>query len=373
MEKNRLGISIGHGIGNGSSLSLDSELRLVKLALLYGDSITLHSPKSEMLMIAHNTMTQRPNRNSIERLARIVGTEQRASFYEFADGLDKLEEAFEKIKEFPRAQRKQQQRKMEKELEKEFRKFTVSCMEALRPTKIIEFQKLIKRGILSIEQYESYMESENFAEKFTEGIFDVVANQNNFPLLDSEMAKIINLYIKEERGKVSKVRQARAAQVQLSAEFIGRLPHFEQATIDEILDVRNTLRKPLTKFRAAMIEFSKTIQNASWDEDFTFEAEEIYHSKIAPTILEIEEAVSFNRIAQNLYQKSLINSAAAGTLTIAISNWLMPENIDKSIANLTSAALGLTTVAINERIQDIKRAEQNQMYFLYKANRMLSK
>lgn len=371
MDKSKFAISIGHGVGSGKDLSIQSELRLVKIALLYGDVVNLHSPKSEMLLIASEALTKNPTRANIERMARIVGPDQRAQFYRAAELIGEVEEKAKEIKTFPRAKRRAQEKKIEAFMRRAMLKLRAETISTLRPMGFLEFEKLIRLGVLNIEKYESHMSNDNFAEKFTEGVFRIIANNNNFPLLDSEMSQLINLYIKETHAEISRLRKERAAQVQLSAEFISRLPHFEQATVDEIIDIRRMLERPLAKFRSAMVDFSKNIQASAWDADFTFEADELYISKVAPAIGEIEESISSNRIVQNIYQKALINTATAGTLTLAVSNWILPDDLNKSVSNLTGAALGLGSVALGEYFQERRKAEQNQMYFLYKANRLM--
>ncbi|WP_143341876.1 hypothetical protein [Deinococcus indicus] len=371
MDNSKFNISIGHGIGSGGNLAIHSELRLIKIGLLYGDTISLHSPKSEMLLIAVEALVNQPTKHNIQRLAGIVGQEQRAEFYQVADMIEQLDDAITSLRGLPRSQRRVQEKKFLALREQAFASMRVGMNGIFGPLGILDIDKLVRRGLLNLEKYEHEMASGSFAEKFTEGVFKTIASQNSFPLLDREMSNLIDLYIKEKRPELSNMRKERAAQTGLSAHFIQRLPHFEQAGVDEILDIRKLLVRPLSKFRAAMVEYSKTIQSATWERDFAIEADELYNLKIAPAVMEIEEAVSINRVVQNIYQKSVINTATAGTLTLAVSNLLMPSEIDKNISNIVGGILGLGTVAAGEYFQERTKAEQNQMYFLYKANQLL--
>jgi hypothetical protein len=89
----------------------------------------------------------------------------------------------------------------------------------------------------------------------------------------------------------------------LAGHLLARLPSFEQASIDEIIDIRTELDNPLTRFRGAVIKFSDQIRSASWDQDFTSDAETVFHKEVKPSVLEIEEAIKSNRYLDSLLRK----------------------------------------------------------------------
>ncbi len=59
--------------------------------------------------------------------------------------------------------------------------------------------------------------------------------------------------------------------------------------MDELLDIRNELHRPLIKFRAEMITLSKDIETASWDENFPSDVQDTFQAKVEPALLEIED------------------------------------------------------------------------------------
>ena len=71
------------------------------------------------------------------------------------------------------------------------------------------------------------------------------------------------------------------------ANLFDRLPVFD-IKMDELLDLRAELQRPLINFRAEMINLSRDIENASWDKDFSSDVQDVYQAKVEPTLLELE-------------------------------------------------------------------------------------
>ena len=73
--------------------------------------------------------------------------------------------------------------------------------------------------------------------------------------------------------------------------MLQRLPLFDDATVHEVIDIRRELERPLVRFRSAVMTYAESIKSASWDEDFSVEAELVFRQHIEPAVLEIEDSV----------------------------------------------------------------------------------
>jgi hypothetical protein len=90
---------------------------------------------------------------------------------------------------------------------------------------------------------------------------------HTYPLFDDSAGQLVNTAIKEGKLVPLNTSASRAKQVGLSSNLLNRLPSFYNASVDEIVDIRKELDKPLVHFRSAIIKFSKEIESSSWERD----------------------------------------------------------------------------------------------------------
>jgi hypothetical protein len=212
-----------------------------------------------------------------------------------------------------------------------------------------------------------------------------VSSGNTYPLFDAQAGGLVSAGVREGEIRVSEAGLVRGRHSGLAADLLERLPLFEQATVDEILDIRRELAPPLIRFRKAITEFSATIKTAPWDEDFVSEAGTIFHRDVAPAVQEIEERVQSNRYLLLLLKR--IGAPSASMLAAAMSRIAdLPEIIAQTISNpaaaqavtpaVASAVAATTGKAILdtrwEKYEQQRSIEQHQLYFYYRAKMRLS-
>jgi hypothetical protein len=212
--------------------------------------------------------------------------------------------------------------------------------------------------------------------EFVEGVCNAVSNGLTYPLFDKETGFLVKEQIQRQRIDPSESAIARGKHSGLAGHLLARLPSFDQVSINEILDIRSELDEPLARFRAAVISFSEQIRSAPWDEDFSSDAEVVFHRDIRPAILDIEEAVRSNRYLVSLLRKFvdkplvLPSGSAVGLVLSNISS--LPDEIAVSVGAGLSA---LTVVydAFKEWQQKNEAVERNAMYFYYRTGRYMAR
>jgi hypothetical protein len=212
--------------------------------------------------------------------------------------------------------------------------------------------------------------------EFVEQVFDSVSNGHTYPLFDEQTASLVQAGIKENKISVPEFGLDRGKQIGLVKHLFEYLPTFENATIDEILDIRKELDMPLTRFRRAIINFSQDIKSASWDKDFPPEADKIYYRDVAPALLEIDECVKSNKFLVTLLKTIAEKPAVLPTgslFSIAISQLSsLPNEIAASLG-VGIASASLIYEAYDQWSKNKKAIEQNLLYFYYGTNKRLSK
>ena len=217
--------------------------------------------------------------------------------------------------------------------------------------------------------------TEAAAEVYAGRVADAVAVGDTTPLLDAETALGIGGAVASGRLAVSDARSHRVRGGGLAAHVLQRLPLFEHATVAEVLDIRDDLGGPLTRFRAAVADFADAVDSQAWDADFAVDADRVYQRDVAPTVADIDDAVASvgylreltARYAERPHQ---FVPVAAPLLTVAMTSadWL---------AQSVAASLSGLSLAANARhawhaVGDARRKIQGRrLFFVYAAGRRM--
>ncbi len=212
--------------------------------------------------------------------------------------------------------------------------------------------------------------------EFIENVFRSVSDRSTYPLFDEETASLVRTRLKLGKSSISETGLDRGKQAGLIQHLFEYLPTFEEATIDEILDIRKELDKPLTRFRSAIIGFSQDIKSPVWDEDFPSEVEKIYHRNVRPAMLDIEKSIKSNKFLTSLIRKVAEKPAVLPTgslFSIAISQFsTLPNELAASLGvGIASAAI--IYEAYDEWMKKKISTEQNLLYFYYGVDKKLNK
>jgi len=141
------------------------------------------------------------------------------------------------------------------------------------------------------------------------------------------------------------------------------------------MDIRSELDKPLVNFRQAIIGFAGDIKTVAWDKDFPVEADQVFYQKVAPTILELEERVKQTKSLSNFVARLASRpSASGGTLSVLISQALALPSLASTALTLGGlVSAGATSVLeYREIIKERREIEQNQLFFYYRAEKLLA-
>jgi len=252
-----------------------------------------------------------------------------------------------------------------------------------------EFDCAINAGLLEIHRFE-IMESENIAasqlkgtfnesmekiaDEFTAVIMEAVSDRKTYPMFDDGPATIVKAGV--EIGKISPPlsRVGQAKQSQLAADILRRLPLFDGASMNEILDIRRELEKHTVHFRSGIIKYAETIKNAPWDEEFIAETESIFHRDIEPAVLEIEEAVRSNGSMLELAARKVVAAPALGTSSLFSFFVSQLASLPTLTKMFMGAAVGIGT-ALYDAYTEAQKQEitlaQNQIFFYYRAGKLL--
>jgi hypothetical protein len=207
--------------------------------------------------------------------------------------------------------------------------------------------------------------------EFFELIADAVADGSTHPLFDTMSGNLLRTGVEAGVVLPSESGVARGRHSGLASDLLQRLPLFEKATVQEILDIRRALDGPLVRFRSAVIDLSEDIRSAAWDDDFSSDADTAFRKGVEPAVLEIEEAVRSNSSFQELLLRGVRPEHVGAGLGVMLGSLaVLPDVAAVALGSgLATAATGRQ--AYEEWKESRKNIEGNQMYFYYGARERL--
>lgn len=159
----------------------------------------------------------------------------------------------------------------------------------------------------------------------------------------------------------------------LSEYAISKLPCFENASFDEIKDIRDELDGYIVPYREAIVRITQTMKKAQSSESLQQECARLYLDEIEPKVAAINAAIRDNNVFKNIARSGLTSElgwSGIGSLVAAIAT---KDKIIDAVGIGFAVALGGYSVAngIIKYLENKKVIQDNEMYFLYEAGNIL--
>lgn len=363
---------------------LESELQMVKAALLYANRAELCSAASSALLalISLGDTHKEKRFETLKAINSWFPTEETNQNLKF------LSEFYEKAR-LKRYTKKGQVllRQFNRALAELWEEARSKINEGISEAGGGEIVDAVDSGLLKLYEFEAPLrrfvqESElrDFVQEYIDVVGNAVSNARTYPLFDEDTSKLISAGINAGAIPISNSGVSRSKEVKLATDLLARLPVFPQATVKELLDIRRELESPLQRFRSAMINFSQGIETAAWDKDFPSDAELVFRRDVAPAILDIEEAVKTNRFLSELVFKFADKPLSiAGTLATTALSALAVKMSNLPLAAVAALAVSPAFVAgsvihdtYNKWREKQQGIERNSLFFYYKAGELLA-
>lgn len=372
---------------SADQFTVKGELQLVKVALLYADRARLFSPGTSMViqLRKHRDANSDEDRREyvVDYLTKRVLT----------DPNGEVGQLFPKLQRFLRSETDPIKR--ETVVRSRVRQYTMPTAvgDAHWESLVEEAWELGRRagadgileavdsGLLELHVFSGDAEMgwvdrtpERDIEKaieFVETIAQAMVDQQTYPVFDTDAAAVACQAEKLGLVDPSEAQVNRGKHARLAAEVLGKLPTFEAAGVDEILDVRKELSGELAGFRGAMSEFASKIRAEPWNENFGLEAEEAFVREVEPRVEEIRQAVEANNSLASLARKTGNPYAMATGLSVLLAGLPVLPAV-AAVALGVGIASGATIYSAHkEWAEEQTGIRTNQMYFYYRANEAL--
>lgn len=391
------------GAHPAKELNLAQEIKLIKAALLYADHVKLYSLTASALSMASrfSSLPLDYKINVLENVIPIISPQNQSK------GLGEILRKYKKIVDQKNSTSEDLSFKEQTMhlLNNSWAAMEEATNKIIQDSKLLELKNALDSGALELHTFENAntdqavanfmiesittaVNNSSSADKkknaqdnkiimeFADQVFRSVSNNSTHPLFDEGTASLVQARAGMTNFSLPKFGVDRGKQAGLIKNLFEYLPTFEDATVDEILDIRKELDKSLTRFRSAVINFSEDIESAVWDKDFQPEVDKIYHRDIEPAMLEIDEQVKSNKFLTTLIKKVAEKPAVLPTgslLSMAISQFSsLPKELAASLG-VGVASASLIYEAYEEWKKKKQDTEKNLLYFYYGVNKRLKK
>ena len=351
-----------------SKLDLNSDLNMLKAALLYADEVKLCSFSSSALVWMQNLQN-----------ADIVGVmDSVVRFYYSVNNRATRAKVAPLIRDYKsirsrllHARRQMGGSRGIRAVQESLRAEVESVVEELIGESAKGLNSALDSGIVELHFFN--VKSRKVAEEYFSTVADAVVSGATYPLLDEPTGDLISSAITEGLIVPLGASVDRAKQVGLPPNLFARLPFFDKASIDEVVDIRSELHSSLVRFRSAMVRFSREIESAPWSRDFSLDVERIYYEYVEPAILEMEEAYKSNSLLLALITKpNAPNMWITGLgllLDTQSGGGSLPDLLGKVL--IAGGVAGSLVKVMKEWREQNEEVQKNQLYFYYKVGESL--
>ena len=360
-------------IATAPQSDLINDIKLIKAAVLYADYVNLFNPVASIIVSLEIVKNLSFDEKIIlaSELLKVMDKDNT----NYSNDLINTYLTLKKIKH-----KNKQQLQFYLKLESSINEIAKVALKFSSEKGGNELNKLIENERLEIRYFDSYLIANDkdfdnyFKEEYLKNLKQILTDGNNYPLFDDGISGLVNAAIKEGVIDVSSRNIITGKRAGLATGVLLYLPNFEKASVDEIIDIRKELEKPLIFFRSTIIEVTEKIKSEQWTDEFSYEVEDFVNSRVKPALLEIEQQIrenSYLRRLINIDGKDLINIVGLGLFGLGIS--AISPLIDLSKAPLYLSGLGVH--AIKEFIdykKDLSNIKNNSFYFVYQVQKMLN-
>jgi hypothetical protein len=344
-------------------LDLSGELRQVKAALLYADSVTLNSPTVASLNVGEWFLDRTIPEEGLNAVLK----------YDEPLSNDPVLMAAAHVYQYRRVNGRQRSLAS---LERAIAREPSPSQLRTASSDVSELLSARDAGVLRLEVsqigYRAYPDlATPLAMETTRALG---SSSTSYPMFDIRIAGGLKHFgsLLRRRG----LKASSATEVHLAAAFIGRMQTFPDAKMDEVLDVRRELAGPLTRFRSAVSGIAREMDETPIDAEFARAADARYRESVAPALLEIRELQQERGYFRQLLRQATIGEArpdVGATIGLAAVTYAALPALGAAVAGMTgpalSAAVNLATAVARERARLGRELGANKFIFLTEAER----
>lgn len=201
--------------------------------------------------------------------------------------------------------------------------------------------------------------------------------KNIHVVLDDDTAGLARALQDEGKIAVTVSAEARMKRALTSEGLLDRLPAFPDTPLDELIDMRNDLAVPLTRYRRGVDTLSRTLNNGPLDEDIRDEIADLYANQVAPALDDLREQYADHGLVRETVRGLLMDirqfvyavGTPAASLGIAEVAHISALGQTLITGGAIGAVVGQQAISASMRVNDARKQILNaDLYYLLEIN-----
>lgn len=362
---------------------LAHDLRLVRSALLYADSVELLSPAA--VMVGSVAALQSADGDTWLSLLESlddstlahVGVEDDPATFKAAVS------QFRQMSALPRAERRRAHgaefQRLKNELERHIHQpdgpadmLTRILEQAGAP----ELAEAVESGALTLnwDFMSPDADTDTQIQQYAERLRLLLASPNEHLLLDQRMAGLARAMVNERQVTPHELALSRAARSRVGTGLVSKLPAFPDASVASVLEARGELADALSAYRAGVVEISGKIRCGPLDEGIDSEVADMWRDVVQPAVNWLRADLSRTRIAR---EAAIHLGTDAKTALAAASMYFGVETLTDvhQLAAATVASVPVVSQAVLSAYRDSaerrESARRHEFYYLLELDQRL--
>ncbi len=362
----RTGIRVAVATYPRAAADLRRELELAKSALLYADHVTICSGNSTLLAslaaIANLNEQQKlrfmrdlaptfmPGRErELEKLTRFLGQRHQGGV------------GFRLALQF------------RNQLESAWMDVRARVTQMLDEAGAAELEPAIKNGLVTIDLLNLQESTGDIVTAYQNQLATYLADPTTYPLFDDDTGRLVRAGRDAGIFVIPPASERRATEAGVASGLIAELPAFPESEMSRILEARVAIESHVARFRQAVNEFRHYLETSALDEGFRDDVAVLYTTEVQAAMEEIHAALKAPHFTRIMLRAGLESAPSSGVLGLVAFELAHLGPIVSGL--LTGAGFVLSAAhKINEdRHSREAAAERSDLFFLYRANQLLSR
>ena len=342
-----------------AELSLVRDIRLVKLSLIYSDRVTLVSPKFSMVVavMQMSTLNQAQQFELIKEIAPTINP----SF-----PVDQLDTYLEQVHLIKKKKRKTKQElvalgKFESILRQINKGLQETGETIYRESNFDQIIPLIESGRLEFKHFDIGAGKEEFSKfMLNETIEALKQSSTSYPVFDELISSIAHHYSLENDFSFS---QQNPKEIEFGKEVILELPNIDSFSIANIDRLKEELDNELSRFKGAVLGYSKSIQASTYSEESRLEIKKQYDYHIKPELEALRRQIKKNKLVNLIIDEVMSNQAKYITQSMIGIGLCSLFDYEK-LLGMTGILGEASYKTFKNRKENMKKIKEHPLFFL---------
>jgi len=166
--------------------------------------------------------------------------------------------------------------------------------------------------------------------------------------------------------------ERRATEAGLASGLIAELPAYAGSEMSRILEARVAIESHVARFRRAVNELRRYLESTALDEGFRDEVATLYTTEVQAAMDEIHAVLRAPHFTRIMLRAGLESAPTSGLLGLVAFDVAHLGPIVSGLLTGAGFVLSATHKINEDRHTREAVAQQNDLFFLYRANQLLS-